>query len=122
MKNKILVIDDEKPLVDAIFDKFNREGFEVLTATNGQEGLKIALDQQPDMILLDIVMPVMDGITMLSKLREDPWGKKAKVILLTDLPDPEKLSGDVLKSVSGYFVKSNWKLVDVAKQVKEKLS
>jgi CheY-like chemotaxis protein len=122
MKQKILVIDDEPTLITAIVDKFTREGFEVLTAANGQEGLKTALKKHPDLILLDIIMPVMDGITMLSQLRKNLWGKNVKVILLTNLSDPGNAGEIIRKSVSGYLIKSNWKLVDVVKQVKEKLS
>jgi CheY-like chemotaxis protein len=121
MKHKILVIDDEPTLVTAIVDKFTREDFEVLTATNGKEGLKTALEQHPDLILLDIIMPVMDGITMLSELRKDQWGKKVKIILLTNLFDAGNMEKTLYKSVSGYFIKSEWKLIDMVKQVKHKL-
>ncbi len=71
---KILVVEDDVPELNALRDKFTREGFSILTAKNGEEGLAIALREHPDLILLDIIMPVMDGITMLVKLREDSWG------------------------------------------------
>lgn len=116
-----MIIEDEPMLLTALSDKFTREGFKVLIAPNGLEGLKIALKNRPDLILLDIIMPVMDGITMLYKLRQDDWGKTVKIILLTNLSDPGKITETVTKKVNGYLVKSDWKIADVVKQVKKKL-
>src|SRR3989344_8460028 len=89
-KKKLLIVEiveDEAALSNALCDKFEREHFEVLKAKNGEEGLSIALRERPDIILLDIMLPVMDGITMLHKLREDEWGKKAHVVVLTNVSD-----------------------------------
>jgi len=122
MRYKILIIDDEPMLLAALVDKFTRADFTVLTAENGEEGLKSALSNRPDLILLDVIMPVMDGLTVLNKLREDSWGEYVKVILLTNLSDPGKISESVIKSVSGYLVKSDWKIEDVVKQVRKKLA
>jgi len=121
-KHKILIVEDEEPLLNALTDKFSREGMEVITAKNGQEGLDVALAKKPDLILLDVIMPKMDGITMLEKLREDKWGENVEVILLTNLTDADKVSEAVEKGVRDYLIKSDWKLEDVVKKVKEKLS
>ena len=118
---KILIVEDEPTLLTALVDKFAREGFTVLTAENGQNGLKSALKNHPDLILLDIIMPVMDGLTMLNKLREDGQDKHTKVILLTNLSDPGKIPESVAKSVCGYLVKSDWKIEDVVKRVNKEL-
>lgn len=122
MKNKILIVDDEPMLLAALVDKFTREGFTAITAKDGQEGLASALADHPDLILLDIIMPVMDGITMLYKLRKDRWGKHAKVILLTNLSDPGKITKTLTQKVNGYLVKSDWKIADVVKQVSKSLA
>lgn len=116
----ILIVDDELALLDALTDKFTREGFIVLGAKNGLEGLTSALKNHPDLILLDIIMPVMDGTTMLAKLREDPWGKDAKVIMLTNLSEVEKVTSQ-LRGIYDYIVKSDWALKDVVNKVKERL-
>ena len=116
----ILIIDDEQTLLSALIDKFTREGFVVLAKKNGQEGLHCALTDHPDLILLDIIMPVMDGMTMLAKLRKDPWGKNAKVIMLTNLSEVEKVASQ-LQGVYDYLVKSDWELKDIVKKVKERL-
>lgn len=122
MSNTILVIEDEGMLLSALEDKFTREGFTVLTAENGRAGLISALKNHPDLILLDIVMPVMDGITMLNKLRRTTWGKNAKVVLLTNLTDPGKITEHIIKAVTGCLVKADWKIGDVVKLVKKKLT
>ena len=86
INKKILVVEDEISLRKALADKFRREGFAVLEAKDGEEGLAVALKEQPHIILLDIVLPKMDGMTMLKKLRqENAWGKSVPVILLTNL-------------------------------------
>ena len=120
-KNKILIVEDEISLLDVLHRKFINEGFNVLVARDGHEGLTLALKEKPNMILLDIVMPKMDGLTMLSNLRKNKWGQEAKVILLTNLMDPEKMSQALKDNVSAYLVKSDWKLEDLVTEVKSRL-
>ena len=118
----VLIVEDEVSLIIALRDKFFHEGFTVLEAKNGEEGLGVALDKHPDMILLDIIMPVMDGITMLKKLRESgEWGKTAQVIILTNLNEAEKVSEAMAAGTYEYLVKSDWKIADIVNKVKEKL-
>lgn len=74
----ILIVDDEPALLAALVDKFTRAGYSVTVAEDGQQGLNSALKNHPDLILLDIIMPVMDGLTMLAKLRRDGWGNMLK--------------------------------------------
>ncbi len=124
VKKKVLIVEiveDEISLLNVLSEKFKNEGFGVLEAKNGQEGLKIALAEHPDMILLDIIMPVMDGMTMLKKLREDAWGKDAKVIILTNLSDNATVAEAGSFESHEYLVKSDWKIDDVVAKVKEKL-
>lgn len=117
-KYKILIVEDEAPARLAVKDKLEGGGYYVLQAANGQEALDIAVKEHPDLILLDVVMPVMDGLTMLRNLRKDDWGKTAKVIMLTNLSDPEKEEETSKSGVFGYFVKSNWKLSDLLSAIK----
>ena len=117
----ILIVEDEQGIRQALVDKFSIEGFDVLEAKNGKEGLKLALKEHPDLILLDIIMPVMDGVTMMKKLKGDKWGQEVPVIMLTNLSDIEKVSRFVESGVYEYLVKSDWRIEDVVKKVKEKL-
>jgi DNA-binding response OmpR family regulator len=119
---KILIVEDDDVLLLILVDNLIREGFKIIQARNGQEGLEVALREHPDLILLDIIMPVMDGITMLKKLHEDIWGKQAKVIILTNLSDNEGVAEAMSRGLCDYLVKSSWKIEDVVKKVKEKLA
>ncbi|MFH1170936.1 MAG: response regulator [bacterium] len=121
MSKTILIVEDEKPLRDALRYTFEAEGFEIITAGDGEEGLAKALKRKPDCILLDIIMPKMDGMTMLKKLRENVWGKGAKVIALTNLSDWPYNKQAVEHNVLEYLVKSDWKMKDIVKKVREKL-
>lgn len=121
-KPSLLIVDDEKQLTEALVFKFEAEGFTVWTASDGEEGLRSALTNEPDMILLDIIMPKMDGITMLEKLRENMWGKTARVIILTNLSDWSNTAQAIGHNVHDVLIKSDWKIADVIKKVKEKLS
>ena len=112
---KILIVEDEASQRMALVDKFTREGFSVVEAKDGKDGLTIALQEHPDLILLDIVMPVMDGMTMLQKIREDAWGKDVKVIVLTNLSDA------LAHGSYDYLVKSDWKINDVVARVRARL-
>lgn len=122
MNKKILIVEDEQFISQTISNKFKISGFEVLNAVDGFSGLKQAFDNHPDIILLDIVMPDMDGITMLKKLREDEWGKNIPVIMLTNLSDADKIAEVMTLGVTDFLVKANWELSDVVKLVSEKLN
>ncbi len=116
---KILIIEDEEALRRALREEFAHANFETLEAKDGEEGLTIALSAHPDLILLDIVMPVMDGMAMFKKLREDAWGKDAKVIILTNYSDDERVASAVVQQPKYYLVKSDWKIRDVVAKAKE---
>lgn len=117
----ILVIEDEKPILAALTAKLSHEGFSVLEATDGEMGLSAALEKHPDLILLDIVMPKMDGMTMLSKLRQDDWGKSVPILVLTNLSDEARINQSISNNVFDYLIKTDWKLEDVVSKVRETL-
>ncbi|MFA6392280.1 MAG: response regulator [Patescibacteria group bacterium] len=120
-KKTILVVEDERPLLNALSTKLQNEGFEVIEAEDGEIGLKLAIKHKPDMILLDIILPKMDGITVLENLRENAWGKTANVIILSNLSDWDNTQKAVNLNVHDYLVKSDWEIKDVIKKVKSKL-
>ncbi|MFA0782899.1 response regulator [Fervidibacter sacchari] len=83
MKRKILVVDDEVAIVRVLRDRLEMEGFEVLTAYDGAQGVEIARKEQPDLIIMDITMPNMDGLTAARLLREQPETAHIPIIMLT---------------------------------------
>jgi len=123
-KTKILIVEDEVLINKAYTEELRDEGFIVVTAANGKEGLDLALSEKPDLILLDILMPVMDGLTMMSKLRErGPYGKNVPIILLTNLAAGEdKIMKAITKDEPAYYlVKSDWNLSGVVEKIRERL-
>ena len=104
-----------------LVDAFTKAGFKTTGASNGEEGLKTASTFKPDLILLDLLMPVMDGMTMLHKLREEEWGKDMPVTILTNLSDLGKISEALDKGVLKYIVKSDLSIDAVVKKVKKEL-
>ncbi len=120
--NKILLVEDDLAILGILKNVLADAGFNVITAVDGQLGLDSALKQKPDLILLDILMPVMDGMTMLEKLRKDEWGSTVKVMILTNLTDVQKMSDSLKLNVSGYLVKSNSDLNEIVTSVKKVLN
>lgn len=120
---KILIVEDDRSLQLALSEKFKREGFEVLTAFNGKTGLKSALKNRPNIILLDLLMPVMDGMTMLKELRKDDWGKFVYVIILTNKEPDSSLSDEAARIpyMSSYLMKSDFDISDIVKMVKKRI-
>lgn len=118
---KVLIVEDDRVLRRVVVDHLKSEGFQVLEADDGAAGLSVALSEHPDITLLDVVMPKMDGMTVLEKIRADSWGKDAKVIMLTNLSDTEKIAHAKERGVSEYLVKADWDIESIIEKVKEKV-
>ena len=117
----ILVVEDEKSLREALIDMLTMKNFMTIEAKNGREGVELALLKHPDLILLDIIMPEMDGLATLKKIREDKWGVNTPVIILTNLNTvKDQLMDDkVANKPTYYLIKSNWKLLDIVKKIEK---
>lgn len=115
------IIEDEVSMLKILSDRFKESGINIIEAKNGDEGLKLALKEHPDVIVLDLVMPKMDGFEMLKKLRKDEWGKDAEVIVLTNLSE-ESAEAKIFKNgVSEYLIKADWTIDDLIEKVQKKL-
>jgi len=115
----ILIIEDDSLLRGVLRDELERENFQVSEAKDGKVGLEMATSNSYDLILLDIVMPNKDGLSVLRQFRKHDHASKVPVILLSNLNDPEKVAEAMLDDyVHDYLVKSDWSLADVTKKVK----
>lgn len=124
-KVKVLIVEDEALILKPYAEELHDEGFIVITARDGEEGLRLALSAEPDIILLDILMPVMDGLTMMGKLRaKNSYGKQVPIILLTNLSaNEEKIMKAVVDDQPAYYlVKSDWNLSQVVAKIRERLA
>src|SRR3989344_3072802 len=120
---RVLVIEDEQLTRQALVDELTNQGYEALEAANGENGLSLALREHPDLILLDIVMPKMDGITVMSKLREDSWGKDVPIIMLTVLDSDDAILEKIVENKPAYYLikKNELHAEEIVGKVKEKL-
>jgi len=119
---KILIVEDEEPMLRSLTDEFTEAGFDVVQARNGEEGLKAVLEDGVDLVLLDIILPKMDGMTMLKKMRADSKGANMPVILLTNLDYSVGVAKAMESGAYDYLVKTDWTLSDVVEKVKERLN
>lgn len=119
---KILITEDEVTLRKVLTDIISQSGFSVIEAGDGNEGLEKAFSMHPDIILLNILMPGMDGLTMLEKLREDDWGKSVPVIVLTNVePKDEELQKIADYRAAYYMIKTKTNLEQVVEKIRELL-
>jgi len=122
MKKSVLIIEDEGSLSFALKAKLTTAGFNTMEARDGEEGLKIALTEHPDIILLDILMPHVDGIEFLNLLRQDEWGKDAKVMVLTNTDVLQNVEKMMENNVFEYYIKGDTPLEDIVEKVTEMTS
>ncbi len=116
---KVLIIEDD-PLMSRMYQKiFTFEQYEVVMAKDGQEGLDLARSEKPTVILLDVMMPKMNGFQVLEKLKSDPDTKSTPVIMLTNLAGEQDAETALAKGAVKYIVKSEYEPKQVADMVKE---
>jgi CheY-like chemotaxis protein len=119
---RILITEDD-PLMSRMYQKiFSFEGYEVIMADNGQDGLEKARTAKPTLILLDVMMPVMNGLEMLEKLKQDPETKGIPVIMLTNLAGEQDAETALSKGAVKYIVKSEYDPKQISDMVKEVLA
>lgn len=105
---KILIAEDDKDLRDFYDEFFTSEGFTVITADNGQLGLEAVISQKPDVIILDLMMPVMDGKEMLHRLRSLPESQKTPVLVLTNAGDADNIrQTKFFDNANDFLIKAN---------------
>jgi len=120
-KKVILLVEDDEFLSELYATKLNLEGFEVLSAADGKKGLKLALEQRPDLILLDIILPKLDGFEVLKALRADAVGKGIPVILLTNLSQRDEVKRGLELGAADYLVKAHFMPSEVVKKIKAQI-
>ena len=121
LANSVIVIDDDPAILEMYRFKLELGGFSVKTARNGREGLSLVQTHPPDIILLDLKMPVMNGEEMLQQLRSKSWGSSIRVIVLTNISRDEAPSMLRLLAVDRYVVKAHHTPTQVLEIVKEVL-
>ncbi len=118
---KILIVEDD-PLINKMYsEKLTRDGYEVSVAQNGQEGLDKMKENRPDLIILDIMMPKLSGVEVISEMRKDVNLEKIPIIVLSNLTDGPDIEKAKKMGVTEYLVKSDLDPEDVSNTVKKYL-
>jgi DNA-binding response OmpR family regulator len=116
---KILFIEDD-PLINKIYStRLKADGHEVFTAENGEEGLKIAMDNNPDIVILDVMMPRVDGFEVLEKLRDDDRFKLKPIIMYSNLNNEEEIKRAKQMGVTEFVIKANLSPTQMVEKIKQ---
>lgn len=124
MKNKnkkVLIIEDDSYILDMYKIKLKASGFEVITANDGMEGLEILKKERPDIILLDVIMPKMDGFSVLKEIKNRPELSEIPVVLLTNLGQRENIEKGFELGATSYIIKAHFTPTEIVKKIKDVL-
>jgi DNA-binding response OmpR family regulator len=118
---KILLVEDEPALQKAMSHALEGEGYNVISASDGEEGFALAKKEKPDLVLLDLMLPKKDGFTVLTELKSDPETKDLSVIILSNLENSTDVEKALAAGATTYLVKTNYKLEEVLEKIKNHL-
>lgn len=122
LQKTILIIEDSADLAASLVDMLTIKEYKALTATEGKNGLDIALREHPDLILLDLRLPDISGVQVMSELKKDTWGKKAKVLIITASDVNEKTITDLGVNADDIIHKANSGISDLIKRIEKELN
>lgn len=116
---KILIIEDDLVFQQTLREFLQAEGFEIISAVDGEEGVKLAREKSPDLVLLDIILPKKNGYEVIAELKKEPATKNIPIVLLTNLGGMRDVEKALELGATTYLVKSDYKLEEVAGKIKE---
>lgn len=121
-KIKVAIIEDEEVLLNVLENKLKKEGFDVVTALDGEIGVKVVRESLPDIILLDIIMPKVNGFEVLAQLNQDPVLAKIPVIIISNSGQPVEIDKALSLGAKDYLVKAEFDPQEVIEKIKKQLS
>lgn len=121
MSKTVLIVEDEQSMQRALKNKLEHAGFSVRTASDGEGAVAALQADKPDLVLLDLIMPKLDGISVLRKMKADDALRSVPVVILTNLSSGDKVAEAMQLGTFDFLVKANYSLDDVLRKVKERL-
>lgn len=118
MANKILIIEDDKFLRESMSQKLIEEKYEVFTSVDGEEGIKKIKEEKPDMVLLDLILPGIDGFEVLTKMKEDTSISNIPVIILSNLGQKEDIERGLKLGAKDYMIKAHFTPGEIIEKIK----
>lgn len=122
MQKTILIIEDSVDLAESLEDMLRLKDYQTLKAVDGKTGLELALTTHPDLILLDLRLPDIDGLKILEEIRKDSWGKAVKILILTASDFTEKTAPELNITAKDIIYKSHWGIEELANRVASEVS
>lgn len=119
MKKKILLVEDDSFLIDIYKTRLESEGFDLLIAKEGEEALRLSEENKPVLVLLDIVLPHLDGWQVLKKIREISGMKDSKIVVLSNLGQKEEVQKGLKLGADKYLIKSDFTPTQVVEEIKK---
>ena len=120
-KIKILLVEDDTFLLGMYATKFELDGFKVMTAGDGEKAVRAALKELPDVILLDIILPKLNGFEVLKQLKQEPTTAKIPIILLTNLSQKDEIEQGLKIGAVDYLIKAHFMPSEVVEKIKKVL-
>lgn len=118
---KILIVEDDSDLMEIMSFRIKQAGYQIVQASDGRQGYQTALREHPDLILLDIMMPEVTGLEMLKALRQDGWGSKVHVFMLTSINRSKEMTESMNYNVDKYIIKADIKYDELLASIKQYL-
>ncbi len=118
---KVLIVEDEEALRKVLQEKMQNSGFETFAAKDGEEGWELAKSKNPDIVLLDLVLPKKSGFEVLSMIKQDPELKDIPVFILSNLAEDESLKKALQIGAEDYFIKSQHPINEIVEKVEDRL-
>jgi len=118
MAKKILIIEDDKFLRELIAQKLIKEGYDIAEAIDGEKGIKAVEEEQPDLVLLDLILPGIDGFEVLAKMKEDPKMAQFPVIILSNLGQKDDIERGLKMGAVDYMIKAHFTPGEIIEKVK----
>ena len=120
-KKSVLVIEDSPYLAESLFDMLSMRGLEPIIAPTGRDGVVMAIEKHPDLTLLDIRLPDIDGYEVYRRIREDKWGAKAKILVLTASESTENISKNIDLPSDQVLFKPEWSVKDLLDKIEKEI-
>jgi len=121
MAKKILIVEDDKFLRELISQKLVREGYDIAEAIDGEKGIKAVREEKPDLILLDLILPGIDGFEVLTKIKEDPKIAQIPVIILSNLGQKDDIERGLKMGAVDYLIKAHFTPGEIIEKIKTSL-
>jgi DNA-binding response OmpR family regulator len=118
MPQKILIVEDDKFVRELIFQRLTEEKFEVVAAKDGEEGVEKTVSEKPDLVLLDLILPGIDGFEVLSRMRKNPLTQKISVIILSNLGEKIDVDRGVKLGANDYLIKAHFTPKEIVEKVR----